>query len=111
MTTDQRYLTAEDILNHIFSVTRPPTTGRRHATSHFYYSPPEDWEGTRYRFAYTPWRTRDPETGETGFWTLKYRYLKSTKQWKLVKKTRFGRRKIAKKRALEWYAKHYGQKP
>jgi len=112
MTADQRYLTAEDILNHIFAVTRPRRrTGRRHATSHFYYSPPEDWEGTRYRFAYTPWKTLDPETRKMGYWTLKYKYLKTTKQWKLVKKIRFGRRKIARKRCLEWYEKHYGQKP
>ncbi len=101
--------TAEDILNHVFSITRHRKPSRKR-THHFYYGPPKDWAGTAYRFAYTPWETRDPETGKTGYWTLKYRYLKSAKRWKLVKKTRFGRRKIAKKRALEWYEKHYGQK-
>ena len=112
MTTDQRYLKAEDILNHIFSVTRPQArTGRRHATSHFYYSPPKDWAGTLYRFAYTPWKTLDPDTDKIGFWTLKYKYLKTKKRWKLVKKVRFGRRKIAMKRAKEWYEKHYGRRP
>jgi len=108
MMTQQRSPSAEDILNHIFSITQKQT---RRKTRHFYYSPPEDWPGTLYRFAYTPWRTRDPETRKTGFWTLKYRYLKKAKRWKIVKKIRFGRRKIAHKRALEWYEKHYGQKP
>lgn len=102
--------TAEDILNHIFSITAPRRPSRR-KTSHFYYSPPKDWPGTPYRFAYTPWQTKDPETGKIGYWTIKYRYLKKTRQWKIVKKVRFGRRKIAKKRALEWYESHYGQQP
>ena len=107
MTYNQRMDKAIDILNHIFWV---PTPTRR-KTSHFYYSPPKGWVGTKYRFAYTPWKTKDPETQKIGYWALKYRYLKKTKQWKIVKKIRFGRRKIAHKRALEWYAKHYGQKP
>ena len=111
MTPDRSYPTAEDILNHIFSVTRRPTRRTRQVTSHFYYDSPKDWEGTLYRFAYTPWKTKDPDTGKIGFWTLKYKYLKTTKQWKLTKKVRFGRRKIAHKRALEWYEKHYGQRP
>jgi len=102
--------TAEDILNHIFSITRPRKQSRKR-THHFYYSPPKDWAGTLYRFAYTPWKIKDPETGKIGYWTLKYKYLKGTKQWKLVKKIRFGKRKIAKKRALAWYAKHYGKRP
>lgn len=110
MTYNQRNVTAEDILSHIFSITRPRKPSRRR-TSHFYYSPPDDWKGTLYRFAYTPWKTRDPETKKIGFWTLKYKYLKGTKQWKLVKAVRFGRRKISKKRALEWYEKYYGQRP
>ena len=83
----------------------------RNKSSYLYWDPPKDWNGTLYQFAYTPWKTKDPETQKTGYWTLKYRYLKKKKQWKLVKKVRFGRRKIAHKRALEWYAKHYGQTP
>jgi len=108
MTYNQRNVTAEDILNHIFAITGKPT---KHKTEHFYYNPPKDWDGTIYRFAYTPWKTMDPETRKIGYWALKYKYLKRTKQWKLVKKIRFGKRKIAKKRALEWYIKHYGKKP
>ena len=112
MTTQQRNPSAEDILNHIFSITQRQTRRQtRRKTGHFYFPPPENWPGTIYRFAYTPWKTRDPETRKIGFWTLKYKYLKTTKKWKLVKKIRFGRRKIAHKRALEWYEKHYGQKP
>jgi len=108
MMTQQRNPSAEDILNHIFSITYRPT---RRKTGHFYFPPPKDWDRTIYRFGYTPWTTVDPETRKTGYWTLKYRYLKKKKKWKLVKKIRFGRRKIAHKRAREWYEKYYGQKP
>lgn len=72
-----------------------------------YWEHPKDWDKTIYRFGYTPWRTTDPDTGKTGFWALKYRYLKTKKQWKLVKKVRFGRRKIATQRAYQWHQKYY----
>ena len=75
-----------------------------------YYDPPKDWEKTTYYYGYTPWRTKDPDSGREGFWTLKYRLLKSG-TWKLVKKIRFGRRKIARARAIKWYQKHYGESP
>jgi hypothetical protein len=73
-----------------------------------YFNPPKNWEGTLYYFAYTPWKTKDPETGKEGFFTLKYRVLKSG-TLKLVKKVRFGRRKIASKRAWKWHEKYYGK--
>ena len=110
MTNDERMDTAVDMLNRIFDEVYRRHAPTRQKTSYFYYDAPEDWEGTIYRFAYTPWRTTDPETGKKGFWSLKYKYLKTKKQWKLVKKTRFGRRKIARKRCLEWFAKYYGRK-
>lgn len=72
-----------------------------------YYEPPKDWDKTIYYFAYTPWRTVDPETGIEGFWALKYRLLKSTKKLKLVKRVRFARRKIASARALKWHSDYY----
>lgn len=75
-------------------------------SAYIYYTPPKDWDKTIYYFAYTPWRTIDPETGKEGFWTLKYRVLKNG-NLKLVKKIRFGRRKIASRRALQWYEKYY----
>jgi len=87
------------------------TGSKRNKNDFLYYEPPEGWEGTLYYFAYTPWKTLDPETGKKGFYTLKYRYLKTTGEWKLVKKCRWGRRKIANKRALTWYENHYGQTP
>ena len=81
-------------------------SGRR-KSEFLYYVPPKDSDKTIYYFAYTPWKTTDPETGKSGFWTLKYRFLKTTGSWKLVKKTRFGRRKIASQRAWDWHQKYY----
>lgn len=79
---------------------------RRNKSSFLYYEPPKDWDKTIYYFGYTPWRTTDPETGKTGFFSLKYRLLKSG-ALKLVKSVRFGRRKIADKRAHQWHEKYY----
>lgn len=111
MTYEKRMDTALDILNRIFAEAYGRQAPTRQKTNYFYYDPPKDWEGTLYRFAYTPWKTEDFRSAKTGFWTLKYKYLKTKKRWKLVKKTRFGRRKIAHKRALEWYKKYYGGNP
>ena len=71
-----------------------------------YWSPPKKWSGTKYVFAYTPWRTVDPKTGRRGFYALKYRVLRDGK-WKLVKSVRFGRRKIAMARAHQWHRDYY----
>lgn len=49
-----------------------------------------------YAFAWTTERAKDGK-----FYALKYRITKTT--WKLVHKVSFGRRKIAKARALKWY--------
>ena len=49
-----------------------------------------------YAFAYTTERTNDHK-----FWALKYRITK--KAWKLVKKVGFGKRRVAKARAYNWY--------
>ena len=79
---------------------------QRTRNSFIYFDPPKTWAGTVYLFGYTPWKTKDPHTGKTGFWALKYRQLKSGK-CKLVKKVRFGRRKIATARAEKWHDAHY----
>ena len=103
---------AMDILNKILAEAYGyGTQSTRQKTDYFYYNPPDGWTGTIYYFAYTPWKTKDPKTGKVGYWTIKYRYLKTKKQRKIVKAIRFGRRKIAHKRALEWYRKYYGQEP
>ena len=70
---------------------------------------PRGWQGTKYYFGYTPWRTRDPETGQEGFFALKYRVFKNGR-WKLVKSVRFGRRKVARERSLLWHRKYYGSR-
>lgn len=71
------------------------------------WSPPHGWKGkVAYYFGYTPWKTEDPETGKVGFFALKYRRLKNG-TFKLVKSVRFGRRKIAKARAIKWYNQYY----
>jgi hypothetical protein len=97
--------TALDRLNEICRRLGIGPSTTRH--DYLYWQEPEDWAGTKYRFAYTPWKTYDPETGKRGFFALKYRITK--KRLKLVKKVRFGRRKIAKQRSREWYEKHYGR--
>jgi len=78
----------------------------RNRSSFLYYEPPKGWTKTIYYFGYTPWRTTDPDTGKSGFFTLKYRLLKSGAM-KLVKSVRFSRRKIADKRAYQWHKKYY----
>ena len=78
----------------------------RTRTSLIWWRVPKGWDGTRYAFGYTPWKTRDDETGERGFFAVKYRILKNGSM-KLVKKVRFGRRKIAKARSVLWYRKYY----
>lgn len=84
--------------------------GGRHKRSSILYSPPKDWKGIRYFFGYTPWKTKDPETGKEGFFALKYRHMKKGNWMQLVKKVRFGKRKIARKRANIWYAHYYYRK-
>ena len=71
---------------------------------YLYYDPPKDWKGTVYMFAYTPWKTT--HEGKEGYFALKYRKYKDCR-WKLVKATRFGRRKIANKRCLKWWDDYY----
>ena len=94
-----------DEINQILSkaLSLPRYTGRN-KNSFLYYTPPKEWTKTVYIFAYTPWRTT--HNGIDGFWTLKYRVYKDGR-WKLVKKVRFGRRKIADRRAKQWYDKYY----
>lgn len=82
-------------------------TSRRNKSTFLYYEPPKDWTKTVYYFAYTPWRTTDPETGKSGFFALKYRMLKSGAM-KLVKSVRFAKRKVADARAWKWHKKYYG---
>ena len=78
----------------------------RNKASYLYWDPPKEWTKTKYLFAYTPWKTKDPETGKVGFFALKYRLLKNGSM-KLVKSVRFARRKIANRRAYQWYEKYY----
>lgn len=103
--TQPRFDKALDLINRLAADLG--VFGGRNKSDYLYYEPPKDWDGTIYYFAYTPWKTKDPETGKIGFWALKYRLLKTNGQWKLVKKTRFGRRKIASSRALQWHQKYY----
>ena len=72
----------------------------------FWRLPKHSEKKTKYAFGYTPHKTKDLETGKKGFFTLKYRILKNG-TFKLVKKVRFGRRKIASKRSLEWHKAYY----
>lgn len=96
---------AIDLLNEIARDLGVSGGRRKHSMN--LWTPPHDWKGReKYCFGYTPWKTRDAETGKTGFFALKYRVFKNGRM-QLVKSVRFGRRKKAKQRALEWYNKYY----
>jgi len=83
-------------------------TGRKRMRNSLrYWNPTKGWKGTVYIFGYTPWRTE--KDGKSGFFAVKYRVLKGG-VWKLVKSVRFGRRKVAKARALKWHNKYYHPK-
>jgi len=81
----------------------------RRRKSFIWWRIPKKWKGTRYAFGYSPWRTRDDETGKQGFYALKYRVLKNGNM-KLVKKVRFGRRKVARERSWQWHSNYYGER-
>lgn len=72
-----------------------------------YWRVPKKWKRTKYAFGYTPWKTKDYDTGKEGFFALKYRILKNGR-WKLVKSVRFGRRKVARERSWKWHREYYG---
>lgn len=76
----------------------------RRRSSLIWWRVPKDWQGTKYAFGYTPWKTQDGD--EVGFFAVKYRILKNG-DMKLVKSVRFGRRKVARERSLLWHHKHY----
>jgi hypothetical protein len=77
---------------------------KRRRSSFIWWRIPKDWNRTKYAFGYTPWRTR--LDGKEGFFACKYRVLKNGSM-KLVKAVRFGRRKVAKNRSLQWHQKYY----
>ena len=76
----------------------------KHRNSFLWWRIPKGWQGTKYAFGYTPWRTAF--NGKKGFFACKYRILRNSNM-KLVKTVRFGRRKVAKDRSLEWHRQYY----
>lgn len=94
-----------DILNKMFADLTKDSRGRQ-KSSLIYWNAPKGWKGTVYIFAYTPWKTVDPETNKRGYFALKYRVLKNGNS-KLVKSVRFGKRKVARARAEKWYNEYY----
>ncbi len=75
----------------------------RSKRTYTYWQIPKSWKGARYQFGYTPWKTR--YNGKQGFFAVKYRETK--KRIKLVKAVRFGKRKIARERSLQWFNAYY----
>ncbi len=66
------------------------------------------------RFAYTTEQTRGQKNAATGFYAIEYRLRPATPaekkrnpnligMWEIVREVRFGRRKVAKARALAWF--------
>ena len=97
---------AEEAINVLNELAAEMMGRSRRRKSFVWWNSPRGWQKTKYAFGYTPWKTKDDETGKTGFFALKYRILKNG-MFKLVKSVRFGKRKTAKKRALQWYNKFY----
>ena len=97
---------AIDVLNQFAAEMGLYPRRQRHPFVYFAFRKASRGKRVVYAFGYTPWKTRDPETGKEGFFALKYRVYRNG-QWKLVKSVRFGKRKIAKKRAWEWHQKYY----
>jgi hypothetical protein len=58
------------------------------------------WRFHNYAFCYTTERTSNKK-----FYALIYRIIKKGKVWKLKKKVAYGKRKVAKKKAYEWFEK------
>lgn len=105
-------MTKEDAIAFINKIAADVLGGNgsgRHKNRLLLYYPPKDAKGRKYAFGYTPWKALDPQTGKTGYFALKYQILKDGTM-KLVKSMRFGRRKIAKKHALQWRNRRYGGK-
>ncbi len=99
---------SDDLLRHFFNVSGgKPDKPRRRKNRMLYFPPPKDWKGTIYQFGYTPWRTGDPGTGKAGFWALKYKFIKTKNEFKLVKSVRFAKRKVATARAEKWFNDYY----
>lgn len=80
--------------------------GRSRGHSWLYWSPPRKWAGIKYYFGWTPHRTK--HEGKVGFFAVKYRLLKNGNM-KLKKSVRFGKRKVAKARSLQWHNNYYGE--
>jgi len=66
-----------------------------------YFTMPRKWKKTRYAFG---WTTERQSNGK--FVAFKYRILRNG-NWKLVKKVEFGKRRVAKARALKWHQQYY----
>jgi hypothetical protein len=64
---------------------------------------PDGWIGKKPIFGYTPWRTMDGDA--KGFFALHYTPTKDG--WKLIKKVRFAKRKVAKERSWKWHEDFY----
>lgn len=91
---------AISFMNKIYSDLVGSTRSKR---SYVYWRIPRQWKGTRYRFGYTPWKTQ--YNGKRGFFAVKYRETKD--KLKLLKAVRFGKRKTAKARSLQWHTAYY----
>ena len=93
---------AIDILNQLAADLGLWPSRRR--SSFIWWRIPRNWKGTKYAFGYTPWKTEND--GQVGFFALKYR-VKKDGSMRLVKKVRFGRRKVARERSWQWHKNYY----
>lgn len=94
----------QQAINHLNQIWNEVCGETRHRNSYLHWRIPRNWKGTRYQFGYTPWKTK--YNGKQGFFAVKYRETKN--KIKLVKAVRFGKRKVAKQRSLQWFNAYYG---
>lgn len=76
----------------------------RRKTGFFYYDPPYG----AITFGYTPHKTE--HEGKIGFYALRIRIYKDGRM-SFSKAVRFAKRKIARKRALQWFFNKFGKLP
>lgn len=102
--SQQRHQKAIDELNKLVAKMLPQQPSFRYYTAQV--TDPKTgkriWD-KRYAFAWTTERTSDKK-----FYSLKYRLIKQKNGilWRLIHKVPFGKRRIAKARAVAWCKKH-----
>ena len=95
---------AIDELNRLWAKMVGEGSGKRRNYALF-WATPRKWKGRKYKIGYTPWKIKG-EDGKVGFYALKYGHGKKA-AGHLIKAVRFGKRKTARLRSIEWWNQVY----